>query len=140
LEALPKAKSVSEKRDAFEARLRNAFPDVTIHGSDALRLPNTSCFSLAGCHGDSIADSLARFGIYVGTGSACSSGALHPPRTLLEMGVAYELAAAAIRVSLSRYSMLEELDYLVARLQEITQDIHRSEDTDTLPDDHAGES
>jgi cysteine desulfurase len=38
--------SVSRKRDTFESKLQEIFPDVVIHGIAAPRLPNTSCFSL----------------------------------------------------------------------------------------------
>ena len=62
---------------------------------------------------------LALRGLFVGTGSACSSGSLHPPKSLVAMGVAHPLASAAIRVSLSRYSLNEELDRLVAELRDL---------------------
>ena len=96
------ARSMSSLRDRFEPELAHRFPDVVIHGQGAPRLPNTSCFSLPGCDANHLAELLARDGICVGTGSACSAGALHPPLTLLAMGVDHALAAAALRVSLSR--------------------------------------
>ena len=107
---------IAKLRDRFEHRLTKAFPDVVIHGLNSLRLTNTSCFSLPGTDANALADALAIRGVYVGTGSACTSGALHPPHTLLEMGVDYELAASAIRISLNRYTAESELDSLVDEL------------------------
>jgi cysteine desulfurase len=103
-------------RDYFEDRLRERRPDVIIHGIESPRLPNTSSFSMPGHNASSLADELACQRIYVGRGSACSSGSPHPPRTLLEMGVEYTIAAAALRVSLSRYTQREELDCLLSKL------------------------
>lgn len=109
---------VRDRRDYFESRLREVLP-IHLHAADAMRLPNTSCFSIAGASGDEIADWLAAREVIVGTGSACSSGSLTPPKTLLAMGVNYELAAGTIRVSLSKSTSIEELDQVVALLREI---------------------
>ncbi len=108
--------SMASLRDRFEQDLASVFPDAVVHGKDAPRLPNTSCFSLPGCEANHLAEMLAAAGVCVGIGSACSSGALHPPRTLLEMGVARALASAALRVSLSRYSTADDLAALLDRL------------------------
>jgi cysteine desulfurase len=105
-------------RDRFEAALCEVFPKVVIFGRNEPRLPNTSCFALPGHNANALVDRLALRGLYVGTGSACSTGALHPPKSLLAMGVSHTLASAAIRVSLSRYSSSEELDRLVVELGE----------------------
>lgn len=106
---------VREKRDYFESRLREVLP-VHIHAAGAMRLPNTSCFSIPGALGDEVATSLAARGAVVGTGSACSAGSLTPPKTLLAMGVDYTLAAAALRVSLSEGTSVKELDQLIELL------------------------
>jgi cysteine desulfurase len=108
-------------RDEFERDLAALFPDVVIHCRHVARLPNTSCFSLPGCDGNHLAEALAQEGVCVGTGSACSSGALHPPKSLLEMGVEYGLAAGTLRVSLSRYSTVNELDVLLRRLAKLRE-------------------
>ena len=111
--------AVASLRNAFEQTLKATFPDVIIHSAFVDRLCNTSCFSLPGLDANHATELLARNGICVGTGSACSSGALHPPRTLLAMGVDYELAGNALRVSLSRFSTAEDLSNLLLTLQRI---------------------
>jgi cysteine desulfurase len=110
---------ISGLRDQFERDLAALFPDAVIHGNKVNRLPNTSCFSLPGCDGNHLAEALAREGICVGTGSACSSGAIHPAKSLLAMGVEYGLATGTLRVSLSRYSTEEDLRTFLDQLVSI---------------------
>lgn len=113
-------RQVGEKRNYFERRLVEMLPAV-IHSFDAPRLVNTSCFSIPGISGDDLALSLAELGIIVGTGSACSSGSLTPPNTLLAMGVDYRLAAGTLRVSLSEATTFQELEVLLEAIVMQTQ-------------------
>ena len=63
-------------------------------------MPNTLFVSFPGVHG---ADLLARApGVAASTGSACHAGEETPSATLLAMGVAPEVALAAVRLSLGR--------------------------------------
>jgi cysteine desulfurase len=101
--------AVAELRDRLEETLLEKFPSVTVHSAAVSRLPNTSCFSIPSLSGDGVAETLAAKGVVVGTGAACSSGTLHPPKTLLAMGVQYSLARSAIRVSLSRDSTQQDV-------------------------------
>lgn len=107
---------IAALRDRFEQELQEVCPDVVFHSRGAARLPNTSCFSLPGCNGDDLAQSLAADGIIVGTGSACSAGALHPPKAILAFGVNYELARGTLRVSLAHDSQINSLFVLAAKL------------------------
>jgi cysteine desulfurase len=84
-------------------------------------LTNTSCFSIPGIRATDIVEALVAYGIIVGTGSACSAGATEPPHTLLRMGVDYDLAAAALRVSFSRDNRSGAVDAL---LDAITKCVH----------------
>jgi|SRR5581483_2954115 len=111
-------RSVAILRDAFESILSERFHKVMIHAKFAPRLPNTSCFSLPGHNADDLAERLAAQGIIVGTGSACSSGSLQPPKTLLEMGVDYDVAKAALRLSFSALSTKEEINEFFRVLSE----------------------
>lgn len=120
---LESACRVAAFRDRFEHELRVRFPAVEVHSSDSARLPNTSCFSIPDTVAEEIATALAAQGILIGVGSACSSGALHPPKTLLAMNVEHEIARAAVRVSLSTATSWGELakvlDVLVSVVGEL---------------------
>jgi cysteine desulfurase len=103
----------SDLRDMFEAELRMQSPLAVVHSFQAPRLPNTSCFSIPGIVASDIVTALAEQQIIIGTGSACSAGAIEPPRTLLKMGVDYEVAACALRVSFGRFNSTGDVSSLV---------------------------
>ena len=86
-------------RDAMEARLLALAPDATIFGAEAPRLPNTLAFAVPGLSASSLLMRLDLEGVAVSSGSACSSGKVAPSHVLAAMGVAPEIAAGAIRVS-----------------------------------------
>ncbi|MEC8132294.1 MAG: aminotransferase class V-fold PLP-dependent enzyme, partial [Pseudomonadota bacterium] len=88
------------KRNRMEADLRAAMPDVCIFGADAPRLPNTSCFGLAGLHGETVVMALDLADISVSAGAACSSGKVSRSHVLDAMGVKHDVSNGAIRVSL----------------------------------------
>ena len=100
---LLRMKEVRRWRDDFEKLLLDAFPKVVIHSQAVARLPNTSAFSIPGTSGEEIAQFLAMDGVIVGTGSACSAGAIHPPRTVLALGIPFSHASATLRVSLNAH-------------------------------------
>jgi len=96
-------------RDAFERDLKTLAPGVTIHGVDAPRLAGVSCFSLPDRRAETLLIALDLAGVYVSSGSACSSGKVERSHVLTAMGVAPAEAAAAIRVSLGWASTAEDL-------------------------------
>jgi cysteine desulfurase len=100
-------------RDTFETRVQNALPNAIIHSLDSFRLPNTSYISLPGVDGEQMATGLAASGIVVGTGAACSSGALQGSKTLRSMGIAGPINMGGLRISLSRFSTIAEIDALL---------------------------
>ncbi len=107
---------VRKQRDELETKLIETFPEVVIYSRNAIRLPNTSTFSLPGLIGDEAVQYLANKGIIVGTGSACSAGALHPPKTILALGTPYVLAGGTLRVSLSARTPPLFCDRLITEL------------------------
>ncbi|MGA7614251.1 MAG: aminotransferase class V-fold PLP-dependent enzyme, partial [Thermoanaerobaculia bacterium] len=115
---LAPVKRVAELRDRFEQRLAERVPDVSIHGATVPRVGNTSSVELRGCDGEAIVIALDLAGVAVSTGSACSSGRLEPSHVLLAMGVSGDDARSTIRVSLSRFTTIAEIDRLVELLSE----------------------
>ena len=101
---LPSMESVRKQRDNYEDELKRVFPSVVIHSRDVSRLPNTSAFAFDGVVGEDLTQILATEGIIVGNGSACSSNAGHPSKTILALGVPYSLAEGSIRVSISAFT------------------------------------
>lgn len=101
---------VKDLRDRLEAELEGA----TIFGRNAERLPNTTCFAAAGMSAETLLMGFDLDGIAVSSGSACSSGKVAKSHVLAAMGVAPELAQAAIRVSLGWNSTSEDIDRFIA--------------------------
>ena len=108
--------AIRDLRDAFEARLLDALPEAIIHSRGVPRLPNTSYFSVPGTDGEEIGEGLAASGIIVGTGAACSSGSIGGSKTLRSMGVPQSIAAGGLRVSLSRFSTIAQLEALLCAI------------------------
>lgn len=108
--AAEKRFDVSALRDRLEAELEAA----TIFSGKAERLPNTTCFAAAGMSAETLLMAFDLEGIAISSGSACSSGKVAKSHVLSAMGVAPELAQAAIRVSLGWNSSAEDIDRFIA--------------------------
>jgi cysteine desulfurase len=92
--------NVLRLRDWLESEVRAMAPEAVILGAGTERLPNTSCLALPGTRAETLVIALDLAGIAVSAGAACSSGKVASSHVLRAMGVADEIAAAAIRVSL----------------------------------------
>jgi len=103
-------------RDRLEARICAAVPKVRINGASAPRVPNTSSLSFESIDGESIVFSLDLSGIYVSTGSACSTGDPEPSHVLLAMGLAPKEAQGSIRISLGKDNREEDIETIVQAL------------------------
>jgi cysteine desulfurase len=115
---LDEMSQVEALRDRFEQRLAEALPRVRILGSDTKRLPNTSNFLVPGCNAQDLIERLALEGIVIASGSACTSGATAPSHVLTAMGVGYDDAKTAVRVSLSAETIPAELNLALAAIVE----------------------
>jgi cysteine desulfurase len=104
--------TVRELRDKLENAL-SLIPDTIIVGDRDKRTPNTILISLRGIEGESMLWDLNKAGIAASTGSACASESLHANPVMTAIGVDPELAHTAIRLSLSRYTTQEEIDYTI---------------------------
>jgi cysteine desulfurase len=105
--------SVATLRDRAQRRLLAVAPDAYIHGVNAPRLPNTLCVSMPGVAAATQVMALDLAGVMVSAGSACSSGKVKRSHVLDAMGVAPDLAEAAIRISLGWTTTEADIDRLV---------------------------
>lgn len=112
------SKRLQSLRDKFEARIKSALPGVKINGASSPRVPNTSSISFESVDGESIVFSLDLRGIYVSTGSACSTGDPEPSHVLLAMGLLPKEAQGSIRISMGKDTRDEDVDAVVAALAE----------------------
>ena len=91
---------MAELRGRIEADIVRIAPEAAIFGRGAQRLPNTLCFAVPGMQAETLLMAFDLAGVALSAGSACSSGKIERSHVLTAMGVAPELASAAIRVSL----------------------------------------
>ena len=99
-------------RDKLEDALAK-IPDTIIVGPKTNRTPNTVLISLRGIEGEAMLWDLNRAGIAASTGSACASESLEANPIMSAIGEDPELAHTAIRLSLSRFTTNEEIDYTI---------------------------
>lgn len=97
-------------------------PGGKVHwNSPSTAVPHIVSLSVPGYPAALLAKLLEERRCLVSTGSACSSQKIEPDQVLIAMGVPGELCQSAIRVSFSSQNELDEVDQLVAALDESIQ-------------------
>jgi cysteine desulfurase len=91
---------IAALRQTLETRLMTIAPHSVIFGAGAERLPNTTLFATPGLKAETALIALDLDGIAASSGSACSSGKVTASHVVAAMGVAPELGACAVRLSL----------------------------------------
>ena len=115
-ERATEAKRLTAMRDRFEAALPS---DAIVFGKNAPRLPNTSNFALPGLAAETAVIAMDLEGVAISSGAACSSGKVRSSRVLAAMGVAPDLAKAALRVSFGHESKETDVDEALHALNKI---------------------
>jgi len=112
-------------RDRFEAELPRRVPGALLHCTASPRLPNTSHVAFPGVEGESLLIRLDLAGFAVSTGSACSSGAVEPSKTLLAIGLPAEEALSSLRVSFGISNNQDEVEAFLAALAREVAELRR---------------
>lgn len=112
-----KMASISAKRDRLEDALLAGLEDVFTVGDRSNRTPNTILISIRGVEGEGMLWDLNTALIGASTGSACASEDLEANSVMLAIGADNELAHTGIRLSLSRFTTDEEIDYVIERFE-----------------------
>ncbi len=108
-----KMASIAAKRDRLEDALLETIPETFTVGDRANRTPNTILISIRGVEGEGMLWDLNNGQIGASTGSACASEDLEANTVMLAIGADNELAHTGIRLSLSRFTTDEEIDYVI---------------------------
>lgn len=106
-EILSESKRIRGLRDTFETECCSVIPSVKINGINTDRLPNTSSLTFPGIDADALI--LNADQIMIGTGSACTSGAVEPSHVLTAIGISRKDANSTVRVSLGRFNTRNEV-------------------------------
>jgi cysteine desulfurase len=102
---------IKKLRDKLESELLK-LGEVYVNGSVEHRLPNVCNLSFKYADSEGLMLGFNK-NIAVSSGSACTSATLEPSYVLKALGVRDDLARAAIRFGLSRFTTEEEIDYTI---------------------------
>lgn len=121
-ETVDKLAENHEKISAMRDYLIEGLKDIErsrINGDLQKRLPGTLNMCFEGIEGESLLLLLDARGICASSGSACTSGSLEPSHVLLSIGVPVEIAHGSLRLSLSEYNTMEEMEHIVKSVKEV---------------------
>jgi len=111
-------KRLIKLRDYFVGKVLAEIPEVKLNGHPTKRLPNNINLSFAGIEGEALLTLLNEKGIFVSTGSACSSKSLEESHVLKAIGLPILYSHGSIRISMGRYTKKADLDYVLSVLKE----------------------
>lgn len=100
-------------RDLLEEKIVAKAPDAIVVGRDAPRLANTAAIVMPGTPSATQVMALDLAGYAISAGAACSSGKVARSHVLDAMGLAPDLAGAAIRVSLGPGVVRQDIEGFV---------------------------
>ena len=108
-------------RDKLIKGIQEKIKYVYLNGSIENRLPNNINFSFEFIEGEGLSLLLNSKGIYVTSGSACASKALKMSHVLTAIGVEPSVGQGTITMTLSKYNIEEEIDYVLKVLPELVE-------------------
>lgn len=85
---------------------KSAFPDIELNGHPDQRLQHNLNISIPGVESKALIVQLK--GVALSTGSACTTTDVQPSHVIVALGYGIERAHSAIRISVGRFSSLEE--------------------------------
>ncbi len=121
IDGLSEMERVERMRDRLINGILDEIPYARLNGPREGRLPGNVNISFEFIEGESLLLLLDMAGICASTGSACSSTSLEPSHVLLSIGVPVELAHGSLRLSISRDTTDEDVDYILEKLPGIVQ-------------------
>jgi cysteine desulfurase len=110
---------VAGLRDRLSRELSASIEGCTVHGHPTRRLPGNLNVSISGVDGEALMLGVARRGLAVSSGSACTSADPEPSHVLRAMGVADVLCRASLRFGLGRFNSEQDVDAAVSIVREV---------------------
>jgi cysteine desulfurase len=103
---------VKSLRDKLMSGILNSVSDVITNGPlGEARVANNVNISFLYVEGEALTVELSTHGVYVSSGSACTSRVLEPSHVLIAIGRKHEEAHGSILFKLSHYHTREDVDY-----------------------------
>jgi len=117
-----------EKMEKIRDRLIDGvlrIQNTRLNGPRENRLCNNVNISFNNIEGEALGGYLENFGIATSTGSACASHSLETSHVLKAIGLTPVQSNSSIRMSISKYTTEEEMNYLIETLQKIVEKLRR---------------
>ena len=111
-------KKVTAMRDKLIEGL-SQIPHSALNGDSVNRLPGNVSFCFEGIEGEALLLLLDMKGVSASSGSACTSGSLDPSHVLLAIGRIHDVAHGSLRLSLSEYNTMEEMDHILTVVPQV---------------------
>jgi len=112
-------KRMKQLRDLLFDEILNNIDDVVVNGPlGDERAPDNVNVSFLHVEGEALTVELSLRGIYVSSGSACTSRVLEPSHVLLAIGRAHEEAHGSILFKVTRYHTRDDVKYAVEQLKD----------------------
>lgn len=105
--------------------IKNNIPDIRINGDIEKRLQGNINISVNGVEADNILTELDKRGIFISTGSACTTGSIESSHVLKAIGLSDTEAHSSIRISLGKYNTKDELKHFSKELKEIIENLRK---------------
>ena len=118
-------KRTIELRDYFINEVKKNIEKIKINGDLENRLPGNINASFEFIEADNILHELDKRGIYISTGSACTTGSIESSHVLKAIGLSDAMAHSTIRISIGKYNTREEIDYTIKCIVEIVNNLRR---------------
>jgi cysteine desulfurase len=116
-ELISDAARIGGLHDQLEQTLIKKIPPLRINGKNAPRLPNTSSLTFPGVDADALLLNLPE--VMMGTGSACTSGAIEPSHVLQAIGLSRADASSTVRASLGRFTNESDIQKACILISEV---------------------
>lgn len=118
-------KRIIELRNYFINEIKKNIKKIKINGDLENRLPGNINVSFEFVEADNILHELDKRGIYISTGSACTTGSIESSHVLRAIGLSNGMAHATIRISIGKYNTKEEIDYAIKCIVEIVNNLRK---------------
>lgn len=116
---------VLRRRDRLLSELPGRIPYLYLNGHPEKRLPDNINFSAEFVEGEGLLLMLDRQGIYVTSGSACTSRNLKMSPVLAALGIDPAVAQGSVTMTLDRSHTDEDIDYVLREFPAVVEQLRR---------------
>ncbi len=108
-------------RDRLEEGILESVPGTHVNGSRARRAPHVTNISFDDVGGETLLVALDFQGVAVSTGAACAAGSISLSHVLSAMSIPEDRIRGAIRFSLGRFTIDDDIDYVLRILPDLVK-------------------